>query len=450
MISLMPRVLEIQNITYSWDEGYYASLGTTLFGRLVTTGSLPSLAEFEPLRKITGPGIQGILVSTLIGMIGYAVGVRNFQSIPTNNSGWTLPPLSYLFAGRALTAVFAAMSVFLIFLIVKRTADTLSGVIAAILFSFHPYYLLLSTWIMLDAYMIFFCLVAIFSLLRFDSTGSTKWLAASAVFWGLSFSSKICGTSIALFLACTAWYLTLGKGDHRLKNVLVYLLTAAAIFLITYPYIWFHPFEVTASNLQWGSSRISLSYLFLHLSPWSEFGVMGGHNYPELVLMGIAGLVVGYRVVRNRISRIGWLFVTIFVFSVATFFFFEWSRTWARMNISDSLVVCVCLAPASGTATHYWPKVTHSMLPGFMLGLSVLSAVESLDTFLEHGWYASALSSGIVFGIQGSTLLMSVTYSFFLFSFLMLGGAFCLVALPRSLRSIARRRSGALILSDGT
>jgi len=98
------------------------------------------------------------------------------------------------------------------------------------------------------------------------------------------------------------------------------------------------------------------------------------------------------------------------------------------MNISDSLVVCVCLAPASGTATHYWPKVTYGVLPGFMLGRSVLSAMESPDTFLEHGWYASTLSSGIVFGIQGSTLLMSVTYSFFLFflSFLTLGGAsFC-------------------------
>jgi hypothetical protein len=173
-------------------------------------------------------------------------------------------------AGRALTALVDLASVALTFLVGRRLFSSAVGLLAAAFLALNVMHIQLAHFFTSDPYLTLFVLVTLFFLLKVVQTGSSDkqrriYLAAAAVFAGLSVGSKFSAILIGLPLAIAIW---LGW-QHKRWLFRVGLL-AAAVFLMVLAFILTNPFTILDQSCSAITPPVNLGPIHLPALDWGS------------------------------------------------------------------------------------------------------------------------------------------------------------------------------------
>ncbi len=170
------------------------------------------------------------------------------------------PTISQMAAGRALSPIFGALSIVVVFLIGKILFNRNVGLVFSLLFMFYNLWVWYSRTIMTEVHYAFFSMLAMSLLLYSFKTGhlKIKYLVLSGLAFGCAFTSKLLSVEFSILFASIILLNGLSQRQpgrpvdkrHVLKiglTVGVFFIIAILGFLLTEPEFYKNPvLEVTA------------------------------------------------------------------------------------------------------------------------------------------------------------------------------------------------------------
>ena len=281
----------------------------------------PKKLYFHPGRALLWGGFHLYVLATLV-KTGQIIGIVKLgpREFLINN----LKEVDKLYIiGRLLMIISGVLSVFLIYLICKKSFDEKTGLIAGFIFAILPAHIVNSFYVRPDALMIFFALVSVWYSLKIIETGKFKFYVLSSFFVGLATATKLSGAVYGIF-PLTAHFLS--KKSEQYSEGLTplekggwggFLRLFSIPFICLIGFIIGCPYSVIDFN---SSSESFLHYLKINFSlsrgtmnPGQEilFGT-GWKSYftyylpygigLPLLITGVAGAILtSYRILKNNL-----------------------------------------------------------------------------------------------------------------------------------------------------
>ena len=237
-------------------------------------------------------------------------------------------PLDFIWWVRLPLVLAAALSILVIYLLIKRLVDGRVALLAALIIAFDPFILAHTRIIHVDGPLAYFMFLSFLAFLLYLNQGAWKWLLLSGLFGGLAVLSKTPAALLGPILLVGGLCYALFPPPElprsvRWKRLLLALLgwslVAAVAFFALWPSMWSRPWYAVnwlIRNIQsvnssahpttgifWGnqqSDQNPLYYLIVlpyHLTPLTTVGVVAG-----VVMIG-AGLVARWRRLDNWVAR---------------------------------------------------------------------------------------------------------------------------------------------------
>lgn len=218
----------------------------------------PNKLDFHPHGGFFWGGLH-IYVTAASVVIGKLVGYVNFgdREFYLNN----LHEADKLYkVGRFTFILFGSLSIYLIYLIVKKCYGIYTGVISAFLLSILPSHVFNSIYIRPDILMMFFGLLSMYFSLEIIETSKFKYYILSSIFVGLSCATKYSGVVFGIF-PIIAHFLSKENIRKKFIDYKLYLipLFILVVFLLSSPYLIFDFNRTQDSFLYHIKSNISLA-----------------------------------------------------------------------------------------------------------------------------------------------------------------------------------------------
>jgi Dolichyl-phosphate-mannose-protein mannosyltransferase len=275
-------------------------------------------------------------------------GVSLRDRIPRNFEGVNdeLEPFAFLLAARALSAVLGLGTIVLTGLLAERLVPG-AGAVAALLAALVPALALRGSIATVDSYATVAVLICLYLTNRSANSARPYLVAfAAGAFAGVAFASKYPSVLVVVAFAATTLLLPAGLGERmaRLGAGAVGVLAGA---LVAMPAFWRHPFEVFAGLKE---QRLWYSQLAADPSLWRQAVVRAestlGFAGPELGIVFLALTVLGLGIALRHGSLAptvaGWC-----VFAGASFVLYSAQRYRPFRNLMP-LVPIGCIAAAVG------------------------------------------------------------------------------------------------------
>lgn len=170
------------------------------------------------------------------------------------------PTVQQMAAGRALSPIFGALTIVIVFLIGKILFNRNVGIIFSLLFMFYNLWVWYSRTIMTEVHYIFFSMLALLLLLYSFKTGSLKirYLVLSGIAFGCAFTSKLLSVEFSVLFAAIILFNGISQRQpgtpvnkrHVLKiglTITVFFLVAILGFLLTEPGFYKNPIHQIVS-----------------------------------------------------------------------------------------------------------------------------------------------------------------------------------------------------------
>ena len=164
------------------------------------------------------------------------------------------PTIQQMAAGRALSPIFGALTIVVVFLIGKILFNRNVGIIFSLLFMFYNLWVWYSRTIMTEVHYIFFSMLALLLLLYSFKTGRLKirYLVMSSIAFGCAFTSKLLSVEFSILFAGIILLNGLSQRQsgesagkkHVIKIIMivaVFFLIAILGFLLTEPGFYKNP-----------------------------------------------------------------------------------------------------------------------------------------------------------------------------------------------------------------
>jgi hypothetical protein len=173
-------------MSFHGDESFYITEGITAF-RLVREGRLFDPWWSTPLWYTISPPLPKIV----IGMSLLLGGVRNgsWEYYTPRGTVEEIPPVSVLTLARIPSAIIAAITLIVVYLIARKI-DYLTGLLSIPILGFHSLWLISARRAMSDIYPVMFSSIALFIFILYLSKRNPKMLLLCGVAAGLAVASK--------------------------------------------------------------------------------------------------------------------------------------------------------------------------------------------------------------------------------------------------------------------
>ncbi len=148
------------------------------------------------------------------------------------------PTVQQMAAGRALSPIFGALTIVIVFLIGKILFNRNVGIIFSLLFMFYNLWVWYSRTIMTEVHYIFFSMLALLLLLYSFKTGRLKirYLVLSGIAFGCAFTSKLLSVEFSVLFAAIILLNCISQRQPgtpvNIRHILKISLTIAAFFLV--------------------------------------------------------------------------------------------------------------------------------------------------------------------------------------------------------------------------
>lgn len=148
------------------------------------------------------------------------------------------PTIQQMAAGRALSPIFGALTIVIVFLIGKILFNRNVGIIFSLLFMFYNLWVWYSRTIMTEVHYIFFSMLALLLLLYSFKTGHLKirYLVLSGITFGCAFTSKLLSVEFSVLFAAIILFNGISQRQSgtpvNRRHVLKISLTIAAFFFV--------------------------------------------------------------------------------------------------------------------------------------------------------------------------------------------------------------------------
>jgi 4-amino-4-deoxy-L-arabinose transferase-like glycosyltransferase len=215
-------------------------------------------------------------------------------------------------SGTMLVTLFGLGSVILVYLVGKSSYDKSTGFLAALLFAFAPWQLIMSRIMLIDAPCMFLSLLTLYVGLTAIKKGSFKLIVAAGFIFAMAFNTKLYAAFILIPLLGYFLY----QVPKNLKTTVTWVLTFSLPSLC-FTYMWYE--TVTGLGL---------------------FSIFG---HTDFNVSNPAGFIPTYFFATNFLVNygLGWFFIDAMVLSLLIYLF---KRNWSRdFIVFDILCVAVAL-----------------------------------------------------------------------------------------------------------
>lgn len=253
-LALLPRVSDLAAIVTP-DERRWVERSTAFFSSLLQ-------GDWAGTFQTGHPGVTTMWTGS-IGLLGkYLTGARAESLLEFLEATPTRPaaPPDYLLSARLPTAVITALSVVLVFWMVRRLFGTTPALFATVLLALDPFYLAHSRVIHHDALVTTFVLAALLGFVGWSWNRLGRgWLIGSAVATGFAVLSK--GSALFLLPFIGMLWLTSvwveGGGRWPAREALrsricclaLWAAVVVAVFVLAWPAMWVDPIGTVSGML---------------------------------------------------------------------------------------------------------------------------------------------------------------------------------------------------------
>jgi hypothetical protein len=261
--------------------------------------------QIEPARLDFDPGFYnyGTLYLTLL-RVATDVVVAYGGAPPTGDEGAAMAAIArYHLAGRVISAVAGAATVWLVFAIARRRIALPWAVIGALAMAFAPGHVMHSRFQTVDVIAACFFAAALWAALRLgDALGEgdpgTRHALLAGLFAGLAAGVKYSGVVVLVSVAVMA----AGNGCRGLKALGLSALVAAASFVVVTPGVFKNP-SAFYRDLRYEMAHVSEGHGLIFAETTSGFvyhlGNLSAGFGTVMLFAGLAGLAWG-TIVRSR------------------------------------------------------------------------------------------------------------------------------------------------------
>lgn len=282
-----------------------------------------------------------------------------------------MPNDEMLETARRTTAALTALTAVALFLIGTRLTSIIGAVIGALVFTFHPLSMYLSTFAGSDAALVFF--IALSALFAARLAEKPTWIRSVllGIAIGLGGGVKLSPLGIAFALAIIGVPLLVAKSKRSPRLALMLLMQpfiAGATFVISYPYIWRNPIENSLNLLRyrtmsfdlqsslWGQVAIdspleAIERIWNRFSSeeWSLLGRFFGIAIPLENLVALVGIVMLVILVLRRGLSSPTTLIAATIGASTAITILGMQVDWARYHFSILLAMSLCIGIVAGS-----------------------------------------------------------------------------------------------------
>lgn len=305
VVAAIPRLQAIETMPAFGDEVYWLLDGHEAFQRWQMRDGPNPWGE----RVLRHPGTPTALAG------GLAERTRNPQLDRVSENE------RILHSARFLIVWFGVVGCVVLAALGARLYGAQVGVLAGIALALSPQHVANSAWLQCDTTLATFSTGAVLSLALHLREGGWRWLLGSAVMAGLAISSKWPALVLLPFALASIWVARFSGGAWRLQlrnaanESLLWLCVAMLVLFITWPRMWFDPFEFVKTILwarQVAAEHLTYFQGAITYSPaWYYYFVAVPLSLSELetVLLGTGLLATLTAALRGdlRVRRETWL-----------------------------------------------------------------------------------------------------------------------------------------------
>jgi len=325
IITLVPRIVDINTPYETWDEVTTYSIGLNLWYNIIQGDFSPetwktystdySGSLHPPFARYAYGIVNGVYIFSQTGLDLLSSGYDNAVIVMYN--------MKSMIPGRLFSAVLAVATSIIIFFTARRFFGLKIAVFAAITFALLPVSLAQTRLAALDVLLVFLYTAAVYTFIK--GLESRRHFILSLILTGLCIATKY--NSVTLFVLLPIIYLISDKKNIQKKYLLLIPITSIIILFLIWPRFWPDPVGGALTNINgW-------------LSMTSETGVvpeyfLGGLEHPIyyeptyvfstmpllLTIFFIFGIAASIK--KNTFghkSTLLWFVIPLFLYSVFTF-----------------------------------------------------------------------------------------------------------------------------------
>jgi len=258
---------------------------------------------------------------------GQLTAIRSAASGLPSEPSWGLPPellgafYDAMLAGRVLSALFAAATVFVVYLVTRELRGEQSGLVAGATLTVSAGFILAAHYATEDAVLSFMIVATLFLLVRARESDvhRSRWLLAAAIALGLATSAKATGGLLVIPVAIViieSYWDSLSELVTFVRETWVYPAVALTAYLVTTPSVLVHPTAWLDEIFRYSSNVAGLNVTY----SWGEpaWLVQLGHlavasGLPLFLLTIAATATVIWLLARDRVDRSLWLLLSFVV-----------------------------------------------------------------------------------------------------------------------------------------
>lgn len=202
---------------------------------------------------------------------------------------------SMLLLGRAVTALFGALSVLLLYWLARElTQNAGFALLPALLLALDPGHIRLSHYMTVDVIAVFFALGCVAAATAAVSRASRRLLWLSAALGGLATSSKYNYGVLAVAVGLTALLYSRSRWGHRVRDLLVCGGLFALAFAATSPFVLID-FEHASAGIMAEIRHYATGHLGVTGNSFAWYIGFIWRDNPALLLLGVPGLFAVWR-----------------------------------------------------------------------------------------------------------------------------------------------------------
>lgn len=248
IITMTVRVVDIDKPYETWDEITTYSLGLNMWYNIVK-GDFSS-----DTWKTYNPDWSGSLHPPLVrytyGIVngGYMISQTGFSLFSSgyDDAVYQLYIYKNLAPGRALSAVFAAATAVLLFLMTRKYFGVKTAVVAALLFALLPVSIAQTKIAALDAMLVFMYTVTLYLFIK--GLENKKYFYVALIFTGLSIATKYNSATLFALLPLLYFAFPKPKAIGKKYLFLIPIVSLIVLFLI-WPRFWPDPIGAAFANV---------------------------------------------------------------------------------------------------------------------------------------------------------------------------------------------------------
>ena len=256
VLALLPRILSLGAIITP-DERRWVERSVSFFTALLK-------GDWSHTFQTGHPGVTTMWTGTL-GLWGkYLLGQGQGSLLDYLAQVTTRPSvtLEYLVPARLPTATLTALSVVLVYVLLRRLFDDTSALLGAALLALDPFYLAHSRVIHHDALATTFSVIAILTFLGYVWKGQNRWwLVLSGAATGLALLSKGSAMFLLPFMGVvwlSAIWVNVRSQPQRRAQVMrqyivigaIWLALTVIVFVVVWPAMWVNPIGTVSGMIE--------------------------------------------------------------------------------------------------------------------------------------------------------------------------------------------------------